>query len=291
MAERNFKREFLSLDDFKKTIDGLKEFPDRLKTIIFAGHGEPLTHKDIAAMIKYANKADVAHCTEIVTNASLLTPKMADSLIDAELGLLRVSLQGVTDEMYDKIGGTDFPVQDIISNLKYFYDNRNNTRIMIKIINIGLNNDKEKKLFFELFGSLCDEATIEYLIPFINEIDHTTICDDLSKCKLGHTQSQSKICSMPFYMLVLEPNGNLVPCCSSVVPFVYGNIQKDNLKDVWDSKKRNDFLLMQLSDLTLNKVCKECSVPQYGLQEGDYLDADKDLLLEKYCHANTSEGS
>ena len=101
-------------------------------------------------MIKYANKADVAHCTEIVTNASLLTPKMADSLIDAELGLLRVSLQGVTDEMYDKIGGTDFPVQDIISNLKYFYDNRNNTRIMIKIINIGLNNDKEKKLFFEL---------------------------------------------------------------------------------------------------------------------------------------------
>ena len=282
LKKRHFKKELLHIDHYKKAIDGIKEFPDKLKTIIFAGHGEPLIHKDIAEMVKYANEAKVSNRTEIVTNASLLTKEMADNLIAADLSLLRVSLQGVTDEMYRKVGGTDYPVSSLVNNIKYFYEHRKHTMIHVKIINVGLNNEKEKELFYDLFSPICDEATIEFLIPFINEIDHTSITDDLSKCKLGHSQSISKICSMPFYMLSLEPNGNLVPCCSSVVPYVYGNIQRNNLKIIWDSKERNDFLCMQLTDLTQNKICKECSVPKYGLQEGDYLDDDKERLLKIY---------
>jgi len=277
----------MNVDIFKKAIDGLKEFPDKLKTIIFAGHGEPLIHKDIAEMVKYANKANVSNRTEIVTNASLLNKKMADSLITAELSLLRVSLQGVTNEMLKKVGGTDYRMSDLVNNITYYYNNRENTTIHIKIINIGLNDDKEKELFYDLFSPISDETTIEYLIPFINEIDHTSLTDALSRSKLGHKKSMSKICSMPFYMLVLEPNGNIVPCCSSIVPYVYGNIQEDNLKENWDSKKLNDFLCMQLTDLTQNKVCKECSVPQYGLQEGDYLDDDKEKLLKIYRKLKT----
>jgi radical SAM protein with 4Fe4S-binding SPASM domain len=216
---------------------------------------------------------------------------MTDRLIAAGLGLLRVSLQGVTDEMYRKVGGTTFPVARLVENLKYFYDNRKDTRIHIKIINVGLNNDAEKERFYELFSPICDEATIEYLIPFINEIDHSAITDDLTKCKLGHSQSKSKICSMPFYMLVLEPNGNLVPCCSSVVPKVYGNIRQNSPKELWNSVNRSDFLYQQLTDLTKNRVCAACSVPQYGLQEGDYLDGDRDVLLEKFHRpSKTSEG-
>ena len=282
LQKRHFKKELLRIDHYKKAIDGIKEFPDKLKTIIFAGHGEPLIHKDIAEMVKYANEAKVSNRTEIVTNASLLTKEMADNLIAADLSLLRVSLQGVTDEMYRKVGGTDYPVSSLVNNIKYFYEHRKHTMIHVKVINIGLNNENEKELFYDLFSPICDEATIEFLIPFINEIDHTSITDDLSKCKLGHSQSTSKICSMPFYMLALEPNGNIVPCCASVVPYVYGNIQRNNLKEIWDSKERNDFLCLQLTDLTQNKICKECSVPKYGLQEGDYLDDDKERLLKIY---------
>jgi len=282
LKKRNFKKDLLSFANFKKAIDGLKEFPDKLKTIIFAGHGEPLIHKEIAEMVKYANQANVSDRNEIVTNASLLTKEMADKLIDADLSMLRVSLQGVTDEMYRKVGGTECSVSRLINNIKYFHEHRKNTRIHVKIINIGLTDDKEKELFYDLFRPISDEATIEFLIPFINEIDHTSITDDLSKCKLGHNQSKSQICSMPFYMLVLEPNGNIVPCCSSVVPHVYGNIQDRNLQEIWNSKNLNDFLCMQLTDLTQNKVCKVCSVPQFGLQEGDYLDLVKDNLLKMY---------
>lgn len=287
LKKRNFKRQLISIYNYKKAIDGLREFPDKLKTIIFAGHGEPLIHKNIAEMVKYANKANVSNRTEIVTNGSLLNREMADNLIAAELSLLRVSLQGVTNEMYKKVGGTDYLISDLVNNIKYFHKNRKNTKIHIKIINIGLNGDKEKELFYNLFSPISDEATIEYVIPFINEINHTTITNNLSKCKHGHEQSMSKICSMPFYMLILEPNGNLVPCCASIVPCVYGNIQKNTIKEIWDSKKLNDFLCMQLTDLTQNKVCKECSVPRYGLQDGDYLDDDRERLMEVYYNKET----
>ena len=287
LKKRNFKREFLSFDIYKKAIDGLKGYP-KLKAIIYAGHGEPLMHKDIAAMVDYAIKANVSDRTEVVTNASLLNKEMADNLIAADLSILRISLQGVTDEMYKKVGGTNFRIADIVSNIKYFYNNKNNTKIHLKIINIGLNNEKEKEIFYELFNPITDVASIEYVIPFIEEIDHSSLTDDLSKCKLGHDkQPMSKICSMPFYMLALEPNGNLIPCCSSIVPYVYGNLKNNDIMELWDSKKHNDFLCMQLTDLTQNKVCKVCSVPQFGLQEGDYLDEDRERLLEIYQNRRT----
>ena len=277
LKERGFKKQYIPIIAYMKAIDSLKEFPDKLKTIIFAGHGEPLLHKSIAKMVDYAKKADVTERTEIVTNGSMLNFDMSDSLINAGLDLLRVSVQGVTDEAYERVSGTKFKVSNLIKNLTYFYEHRKDTRIQIKIINIG----GDSELFYKLFKPICDEATVEYLIPFIKEIDHTELTDDLSHCKHGNTQT-SRICSMPFHMLALEPNGNIVSCCNSEVPLVYGKIIDKSLKQVWDGKKAKSFLRMQLTDLTKNKVCKECSVPRYGLQEGDYLDNDRERLLEVY---------
>lgn len=277
LKERRFKRQHMPIIAYTKAIDSLKEFPDKLKTIIFAGHGEPLLHKQIWFMVDYAKRASVAERIEIVTNGSLLTREMSDNLIDAGLDLLRVSVQGVTDESYQRVSGTKFKVSTLVENLTYFYEHRKSTRIQTKITNIG----GDAELFYKLFKPISDEANVEYLIPFIKEIDHTKLTDDLTHCKHGSTQT-SKICSMPFHMLALEPNGNVVPCCNSEVPRVYGKIIDKSLKRVWDSKKREEFLRMQLTDLTKNEVCKRCTVPTHGLQEGDYLDNDRERLLEVY---------
>jgi radical SAM protein with 4Fe4S-binding SPASM domain len=87
---------------------------------------------------------------------------------------------------------------------------------------------------------------------------------------------------MPFYMMVVEPDGNVVPCCSSEIPISYGNVTTTNIVDMWNGERRNQFLLLQLEDMTMNKVCSNCSVPKYGLQEGDYLDSARNTLLDTY---------
>lgn len=76
----------------------------KLKLLVFAGLGEPLLHPQIAEMAAYAKKREVAGTVRIITNASLLTHKMSDSLIEAGLDSLKISLQGVTEEAHHKWG-------------------------------------------------------------------------------------------------------------------------------------------------------------------------------------------
>jgi radical SAM protein with 4Fe4S-binding SPASM domain len=278
LRAREFKQEFMDYGMYEKAIRGLKEFPEKLKAIIFAGHGEPLIHSRIVEMVWFAEELKVADRTEIVTNGSLLSMEMSEGLVSAGLGVLRVSIQAVTDEGYERVTGRKVNVADLIGCLRYFYNMRGNTRVHVKIIDMGLSKDDIKR-FYDLFGPVADEVSVEYVIPFINEIPLT---NDQGKTKHGGQESESKICSMPFYMIALEPNGDLVPCCSSVVPYCYGNVKKESIKEMWNWEGRRKFLLLQLVDLSQNRVCGACSVPRYGLQEGDYLDECRERLVGVY---------
>jgi len=62
-------------------------------------------HKDIAKMVEYAVKMNVAEAVDIVTNGLLLEPDLSDKLIAAGLSKLRVSIQGVTSGKYEEISG------------------------------------------------------------------------------------------------------------------------------------------------------------------------------------------
>ena len=278
LRERRFERRLMDYGMYQKAIDGLKEFPDKLKAIIFAGHGEPLIHPDIIGMVMFAEEANVSDRIEIVTNGSFLSKEMSEGLVAAGLGVLRVSIQAVTDEGYERISGRKVWAEGIVSNIRYFYERRGNTKVHVKIIDMGLSLEDIHR-FYNMFIPISDQASVEYVIPFINEIPLT---NDKGKTKHGGPESESKICSMPFYMVALEPNGDLVPCCSSVVPYCYGNVKKESIKQMWDSQERNRFLLLQLVDLSQNRVCGACSVPRYGLQEGDYLDDDRERLIKVY---------
>jgi radical SAM protein with 4Fe4S-binding SPASM domain len=271
----------MDFETFKKAIDSLKEFPERLKAIIFAGHGEPLIHKDIDKMVKYAKEKNVAERIEIVTNGSLLNQELSDRLIAVGLDRLRISIQGVTAKKYKEVCGIEIDYNKFVENIRYFYQNRENTDMYIKIIDIALNNNDEEKIFYDIFKPISDTAAIEYTIPFVSEIDYSKFDTDFTKCKQGHKRC-SNICSMPFYMLVLEPNGNVVPCCSTSVPIVYGNINNENMGEIWNSIKLKEFLHLQLTDRNNNVICKKCSVPSFGLQEGDYLDDYSEELLKYY---------
>jgi len=281
LKKMSFKRQFMEFDTYKKAIDSLKEFPNKLKALIFAGHGEPLIHKDIDKMVDYAKKNNIADRVEIVTNASLLTHDLSDKLISAGLDRLRISVQGVTSQKYKDVSNIQIDYNDFVENIRYFYRKRKNTNIYIKIIDIALDSKEDEKKFLDIFSPVCDTAAIEYAIPFVSEVDYSSFNTDFNRCKQGHSQS-SNICSMPFYMLVLEPNGNILPCCSTTVPIVLGNIHNSSLRDVWQSEKLKSFLRLQLTGKNMNSVCKACSVPSFGLQEGDYLDDYANDLIRYY---------
>lgn len=282
LAKMNFKKQIMSLEIYKKAIDDLTAFSKPLKALLFAGHGEPLLHSDIAEMVAYAKQKKVAERIEIVTNASLLTKELSDKLISAGLDRIKISVQGISKKKYEDVCGINIDYDKFIENITYFYEHKINTDVYIKIIDVALDSREDEKIFYDIFKPISDSVAIEYAIPFVEEIDEKVYGKEFDKCKQGNKPLETEVCSMPFYMMVVEPSGQVVPCCSTEVPFILGNIKENSLIEIWNSDKRKMFLLMQLKNRSINTICKKCTVPQFGLQEGDYLDAYKNELIKYY---------
>lgn len=281
--QAHFIEQYMDMNIYKLSVNSIKGFISRPKAIIFAGHGEPLLHSEIAEMILLAKQDDVAERVEIVSNGSLLTNNLSDKLINARLDRLRISLQGLNSEDYERVCGRKIIFPEFLSNLEYLYKHKQHTELIIKIIDIALSKTSNVDQFHAMFDNICDTATVEHLFPFINQINHNTFGVELNKSKHNdNTVMNTDICAMPFYMLVILPNGDVTGCCAINPPVIYGNITKNSLTEIWDCEIRSQFLYTQVHDRTTNAICRNCTVPCYGMQEGDYLDAHKERLLELY---------
>jgi len=283
LKNKHFSKQYMSLDIYKKAIDDIEQFGSKVKALIFAGHGEPLMHKNIAEMVSYAKKNNIAERIEIVTNGALLTKTLSDQLIEAGLDRLRISIQGINSKIYSNVIGKKFDYEELVKRITYFYKNKTDTEVYCKIIDIALQANGDKDIFMNTFSPISDEAAVEYAIPFVNEIDLSKQKNNFENSKQGNPVINAQVCSMPFYMLVVAPNGDVLPCCSTDIPIVYGNVKNQSLLEIWNSKIRMDFCKVQLlKERYRYKSCAECSVPKYGLQSGDYLDSHASDLISYY---------
>ena len=88
----------MHFDTFKKTVDEIKGHTIWLSLYSW---GEPLLNKQLPRFIRYAHQSRIA--TVISTNLSLkLTPEKVEELVRSGLDIMIVSLDGVTQEVYEK---------------------------------------------------------------------------------------------------------------------------------------------------------------------------------------------
>jgi radical SAM protein with 4Fe4S-binding SPASM domain len=268
---------------YQKSIDDLAFFSDKLKALIFAGHGEPLTHPDIAKMVAYAKVKSAADRIEIVTNGSLLSKDLSMKLIEAGVDRVKVSIQGTSASKYKKISGVQCDFDALLDNLTWFYEHKTATDVYVKIIDVSLEDEEDEKLFRGLFAPCADHVAVEHAIPFVNAINYDRYGKKMELAKQGHRAREATVCAMPFYMLVLDPYGHVLPCCSTEIPLSFANIKEKSLHEIWNSRIHDSFLALQLKNRFGNPVCAKCSVPKFGLQEGDYLDDHVKELLHLYA--------
>jgi radical SAM protein with 4Fe4S-binding SPASM domain len=276
-----FQKQTVSFEIFAKVVDEIAAFPRKPKVLMFDGHGEPLTHPRLAEMVRYAKERSAAERVEIVTNGSLLTREMSDALIDAGLDRMRVSLQGCSPAAYERICGVKLDFDEFIDNLHYFYARKVSTDLYVKIIDIALDVPPEE--FHALFDGVSDTAAIEHLFPNIQQIDHSKMGGELKYTKEGNEEARRvDVCPMPFYMAVVLPDGNVTGCCKIEPPAIFGNIAKNNLQEIWNGQRRRKFLQTQISERSSNKICQTCQSPDYGIQQGDFLDKYSERMAEIY---------
>lgn len=283
LEKRGFiaSKNVLSFDLYKKVIDDMTVFLQKLKMLRFAGTGEPLLHKQIVEMVAYAKAKQVANSVDIVTNGLHLSHELSKDLIVAGLDKLRISIQGLSDAAYSYTKEVGVFAR-LVKEIRFFYNNKKNTKIYIKIIDCALREGDEEK-FLNIFGDICDYIAVEHLIPAVDQIDYTDLAKNSSKCtQNGNAVRDIRVCPQPFYMMQLNPDGNIVPCCSMETPIVLGNAADESMYAIWHGEKNKAFLLNQLRfNKNIYPVCQKCQQYKYAVFEEDVLDYDAQKIMNK----------
>lgn len=271
LEEKTSKKDIMSVGLFKKLISDLAEFPEKIKLLRFCGNGDSLINKDIIKMLQYAKEKKVAKKTEMVTNATLLAPDLIKNL-PLFLDRIVCSIGGLCQEDYKRMSNTNINFENLLSNLTALYANRGKCKIHIKIHNEAVSSESKKKMFFDMFGSQCDEIYIENLVSLWPQFNTDY---SVNEFRFGGEVVKRRICPQIFKSLQVQADGEVVPCCVDWRRVnLVGNIKKNSLFEIWNGEKLrklqtehlkgNKEKLEPCKDCTMNDYCEVDNIDQYA---------------------------
>ncbi|MEK7658924.1 MAG: radical SAM/SPASM domain-containing protein [Patescibacteria group bacterium] len=271
------KKSLMSLKLFKKLIDDLAEFPNKVKLLRVCGNGEPLTNKDIVKMLQYAKEKNLAERIEFISNGILLTddlaktlPRFADRII--------ISIEGLSSDDYQQTSGLKINFQNLLDKVGLLYKNRGKCTLHIKIHSKAISSEKEKTKFLNMFSNRCNEIYIEKLVPMWPQLD---LDYNPNEFRYGGELTKRRVCVQMFKGFQVQADGEVVPCCVDWKRVnVIGDINKNSLFEIWNGKKLRN---LQIEHLRGNKnktePCKDCTMNDYC--DIDNIDESSEKLIQR----------
>jgi len=199
-------------------------------------------------MIKYLKKLNIAERIEMTTNASKLTPEVAEALVDAELDYIRCSIYSINQEKHEKITRNPIDIEQIkknIQTLKSTIDKKNKNKPFIYVKMLESDILQENEDFLKIYSEFADEVAIEKKHNWLE----------------NSGQAARKVCPQPFKMVSIHFNGDVILCDPDWQGNTkVGNAISENIRDIWKGKKVREFWRMQLENRRFeNPSCNNCS--------------------------------
>lgn len=277
----------LTMDLFKKTIDDLSDFEEKIKTMHLYGNGEPLLNKNFHEMVKYAKKSERIEIIDTTTNGLLLIPEKIDSIIKAGIDKINVSINGISSEQYAKTTDSKVKFEKLLSNLCYLYKNRGECKILIKSIS-ELYNEDDKKRFFDIFSPVADYIFLENLTdPWPDHKVENTLGINSKRSAFSDKIEHKHVCSPIFYTLIMNFDGTISLCCVDWKNrALIGDVKKSSLKEIWYSDALYNHQMQHLKGKRhKNPICRECNqisqcvydnIDPYRIELANKLEASRD---------------
>ena len=105
----------MSFELLRRIID---TYDYKFRTIQFCGTCEPTMNPNLPDMIRYAASRAGRATIELITNGTLLTPKLGSAIVNAGLTRLKVSLDGPDEDTYHSIRHSN--LMSVLKNLEIF---------------------------------------------------------------------------------------------------------------------------------------------------------------------------
>ncbi|MBF0195356.1 MAG: radical SAM protein [Magnetococcales bacterium] len=290
-----YKTERLKLDILKQRLPEMGKLG--VKSVMYAGEGEPLLHSDMGEILKTTKAAGID--SALTTNASVLPPGFIEHGLPA-LSWIKISINGGTAEGYQKIHkakkADDFA--NVIKNMKIMVKSRKdrNLNCTIGAQSILLPENAEQ---MEPLIKICrDEVGLDYLVikPYsqhmfsetklYENIDYTAMLEmgdklramskpgfsvifrDKTMEKYSDSDRYDHCYATPFLWGYIMANGIVSGCSAFLLDnrFEYGNIKEQSFKEIWEGEKRRkgwEFINNGLDIKNCRRNCRMDEVNRY----------------------------
>jgi MoaA/NifB/PqqE/SkfB family radical SAM enzyme len=187
---------------YQALVDGLADFPE-MKTIAFAGLGEPLLHERFPEMVRLAHARGLR--TEMTSNATLLTPALGQELIEAGLDQFVVSIDGASGDSHGAIR-PGASLEEITTNVQKFYQQSKKTREIP--VRIGIEFVAMKRNIHELpaIRKIADPIRASFILV-TNLLPYTAELKDEILYYIGPSSYEGE--GMPYDPLWILPHMDL----------------------------------------------------------------------------------
>ncbi len=264
-------------------IKNLEELAPRgVKSIIYAGEGEPLLHTEAPNIINQTKNLGID--AAISTNGVLLTPEVSRECLKS-LTWIRFSVAGITNDTYHNIQrGRQEDLEKVLFHMeeavKVKREQNLSTTLGVQLLLLPDNKDEIVQMGKELRKIGVDYFTVK---PFsqhpqsrqILQVDYQEMLsleekvkdlqtDDFkvyfrahSMQKLACERGYKQCLALPF-MVYIDAKGNLWPCIVFMGKdeLKYGNLYEDSFVDIWEGEDRQE-IIKYFMQMDLEKNCRE----------------------------------
>ncbi len=276
-GELNRRQQTMSWEVFTKTVDDVAPYTYEIN---LHNWGESLLHPRIFEMIQYIKEKNIA--TNISSNFNLITEDKIDKLITSGLEYLILSIDGVTQDNYQKyrIGGD---VDKVFENIKTLLKRRRQLGSSTPYVEWQFIVFKHNMHEVDSASKFAEELGVDRfrVIPpglpfaadnqealknewFIPKIDENGV-------NIGLESFREELGSTCFYLyrsVTINPDGGLAPCC-----IVYGkkndfgDLNLHNIHNIWNNSKYHSArsLFKKKGKASEYTVCENCNLfKKYG---------------------------
>ncbi len=226
----------------------------KAKEIELFHFGESLLHPQIVKMVGYA--VDKGLNIVLSVNAPQLTSTLAQQLLCRRPGKIIISLDGYDQESYRQIRGANADYKKAVDNIQSLLtlhrQMNSAVEICIRMIRLHINKNHVDTFTQNWQGS---GATVEIRDFFPWNLKELTSLGDKP------TFPAHMPCPFPWQYLVVQWNGDIVPCCRDFNAVnVMGNVGKDSLLDIWNGPAYASFRhqITTKNYSGTNSICSEC---------------------------------
>ncbi|MCC7213033.1 MAG: radical SAM protein [Candidatus Brocadia sp.] len=229
---------FMELELFKKVVNDIKGTASR---ITLNQQGEPLLHKHIIDMVKYAKEYGLS--VSMLTNGTRLNNLLAKQLIDLRLDRIIFSFEGSKQSIHEAIRkGSDYvkTLRNILYFIKHNFEMGRHTFIGMSMVDTSYSHhdiDDYKRFF-----SVLPINTI-FINPHLTMSGATLTSHEID---INHYKDLPMdtipVCRLPWESIVVNWDGTVSPCAVDFnESHIIGDVNKESLIDLFNSDRMRRF--------------------------------------------------